>query len=69
MGVPFTRINTDGAAKILVLLLVDVFSLGVCAFSTFIEVRTTMVAEFYQVIHAIEETQKMRLCAFFFSFF
>jgi len=31
------------------------------AFSTFLEVQTAMVAEFYGVIHAMEEAQKMRL--------
>jgi len=30
-------------------------------FSVFLEVQTAMVAEFYGVIHAIEEAQKMRL--------
>jgi len=31
------------------------------AFSTFIEVQTIIIAEFYGVIHAMEEAQKMRL--------
>jgi len=31
------------------------------AFSAFLEVQTTIVAEFYRVIHATEEAQKMRL--------
>jgi len=31
------------------------------AFSVFLEVQTVMVAEFYGVIHAMEETQKMGL--------
>jgi len=31
------------------------------AFSGFFEVQTTLVAEFYGVIHAMEETQKMEL--------
>jgi len=31
------------------------------AFSAFLEVQTAMVAEFYGVIHAMEETQKMKL--------
>jgi len=30
-------------------------------FSVFLEVQTTMVVEFYGVIHAMEEAQKMRL--------
>jgi len=30
-------------------------------FSTFLEVQTVMVVEFYGVIHAMEETQKMGL--------
>jgi len=30
-------------------------------FSAFLEVQTTMVVEFYGVIHAMEEAQKMRL--------
>jgi len=33
----------------------------ICAFSAFLEVQTTMVAEFYGVIHVMEEAQKMRL--------
>jgi len=31
------------------------------AFSAFFEVQTAMVAEFYGVIHAMEETQKIGL--------
>jgi len=31
------------------------------AFSAFIEVQTAMIADFYGVIHAMEEAQKMRL--------
>jgi len=31
------------------------------AFSVFLEVQTTLVAEFYGLIHAMEEAQKMRL--------
>jgi len=31
------------------------------AFSVFLEVHTTMVTEFYGVIHALEEAQKMGL--------
>jgi len=31
------------------------------AFSTFLEVQTTIVAEFYGVIHDMEEAQKMGL--------
>jgi len=31
------------------------------AFSVFLEVQTALVAEFYGVIHAMEEAQKMRL--------
>jgi len=30
-------------------------------FSAFLEVQTIMIAEFYGVIHALEETQKMGL--------
>jgi len=30
-------------------------------FYAFLEVQTTMVVEFYEVIHAMEETQKMEL--------
>jgi len=30
-------------------------------FSTFLEVQTTLVVEFYGVIHAMEEAQKMGL--------
>jgi len=30
-------------------------------FSTFLEIQTVMVVEFYGVIHAIEEAQKMGL--------
>jgi len=29
------------------------------AFSAFLEVQTTMIVEFYGVIHVIDETQKM----------
>jgi len=31
------------------------------AFSAFLEVQTALVAQFYWVIHAIKETQKMEL--------
>jgi len=31
------------------------------AFSMFLEVQTAMIAEFYGVIHAMEEAQKMGL--------
>jgi len=31
------------------------------AYSAFLEVQTTLVAEFYGVIHAMEEAQKMEL--------
>jgi len=31
------------------------------AFSAFLEVQTDMIVEFYGVIHAMEEIQKMRL--------
>jgi len=31
------------------------------AFSAFLEVQTTLVAEFYEVIHVMEEAQKMGL--------
>jgi len=30
-------------------------------FSAFLEVQTTMIVEFYGVIHALEEAQKMEL--------
>jgi len=30
-------------------------------FSVFLEVQTALVVELYEVIHAIEKTQKMRL--------
>jgi len=30
-------------------------------FSAFLEVQTALLAEFYEVIHAMEEAQKMRL--------
>jgi len=33
----------------------------ISAFSVFLEVQTVMIAEFYGVIHAMEETQKMGL--------
>jgi len=33
----------------------------ISAFSGFLEVQTVLVAEFYGVIHAMEEAQKMRL--------
>jgi len=62
----WVKINNDGAARgIRVLLLVDVFFVGVwgslLVFFVFLEVQTIMVAEFYGVIHAMEEAQKMRL--------
>jgi len=49
---------------ILVLLLVEVFSVGVWgsligAFSVFLEVQNAIVAEFYGIIHVMEETQKI----------
>jgi len=60
------KINTDGAARgIMVLLLVGIFRgsmrefIGV--FLAFLEIHTALVAEFYGVIHAMVETQKMRL--------
>jgi len=31
------------------------------AFSVFLELQTTMLAEFYEVIHVMEEAQKMVL--------
>jgi len=44
---------------------VKVFFVGVWGvywcFSTFLEVQTVMVVEFYGVIHAMEEAQKMGL--------
>jgi len=33
-------------------------------FSAFLEVQTALVAEFYEVIHAMEEAQKMGLLMF-----
>jgi len=33
----------------------------ISVFSMFLEVQTAMVVEFYGVIHAMEEAQKMRL--------
>jgi len=33
----------------------------ICAFSAFLEVQTAMVAEFYGVIHVMEEAQKIGL--------
>jgi len=33
----------------------------ISGFSTFLDVQTALVVEFYGVIHVIEETQKMRL--------
>jgi len=63
----WVKINTDGAAM-------GYPGLATCrgifgwrmgefigAFSTFFEVQTPLVAEFYGVIHAMEEAQKMRL--------
>jgi len=69
MGVSFTRvkINTDGVVRdILVLLLVEVFFVGVMekfigVFSMFLDVQTGMTAEFYEAINTIKETQKMEL--------
>jgi len=70
MGVSFigwVKINTDGAAK-------GSPSLAACGdifrgsmrefiggFSAFFDIQTTLVAEFYGVIHVIEGTQKMGL--------
>jgi len=31
------------------------------SFSTFLDIQTTLIAEFYEVIHAIEEAKKMGL--------
>ena len=63
----WVKINTDGAVR-------GYPSLATCggifhgsmgefigAFSGFLEVKTALVAEFYGVIHAMEETQKMGL--------
>ena len=51
---------------ILVLLLVEVFFVGVMekfigVFSMFLDVQTGMTAEFYEAINTIKETQKMEL--------
>jgi len=63
----WVKINIDGAAR-------GYPGLATCggifhgsmrefigAFFAFLEVQTVMVAEFYEVIHAMEEDQKMRL--------
>jgi len=61
------KINTDGATRGYIGLVTcgGIFcgSMGefICAFSVFLEVQTVMVDEFYGVIHAMEEAQKMRL--------
>jgi len=61
----WVKINIDGAAVIQVLPLVKVFSVGVGefigAFSAFLNVQTALVAEFYGVIYALEEAQKLVL--------
>jgi len=54
---------------IMVLLLAEVFFVGVWGefigtFSMFLEVQTSLVAEFYEVIHAMKEAQKMGLTNF-----
>ena len=55
----WVKINADGAARgILVCLLMGEF---IGAFSAFLEVHTTMVLEFYGVIHAMEEAQRWGL--------
>ena len=57
------KINIDG--DILVLLLVEEFSMGVWGvywfFLWFLEVQTVMVTKFYGIIHAMEEAQKTSL--------
>ena len=63
----WVKINTDGVAR-------GYPGLATCggifrgsmeefigAFSAFLEVQTTLVAEFYKVIHVMEEAQKMGL--------
>jgi len=63
----WVKINTDGATR-------GYPNLATCgcifrgsmgefigAFSVFLEIQTTMVVEFYGVIHAMEEAQKMGL--------
>jgi len=63
----WVKINTDGAAR-------GYSGLATCGsifrgsmeefiggFSTFLDVQTVMVVEFYGVIHVMEETQNIRL--------
>ena len=59
----WVKINTDGAARGYPGLATcgGIFRGSMCAFSGFLEVQTALVAEFYGVIHAMEEAQKMRL--------
>jgi len=46
---------------LLIMLLVVVFSVGefTGGFSAFLDVQNALVAEFYEVIHAIEQAQKI----------
>jgi len=63
----WVKINTDGTARGYPGLATcgGIFrgSMGefIGTFSTFLEVRTVLVVDFYAVIHAMEEAQKMRL--------
>jgi len=70
MRVSFTRlvkINTDGADRRYPGLATygDIFHGSmrefIGTFSVFLEVQTTLVAEFYVVIHVMDEAQKMGL--------
>ena len=61
------QINTDGAARAYPCLVAcgSIFRGSmrefIGAFSAFFDVQTALVAEFYEVIYALEETQKLRL--------
>jgi len=63
----WVKINIDGAARGSpgFSTCVGIFrgSVGefISGFFVFLDVQTTLVAEFYEVIHAIEQTQKMGL--------
>jgi len=63
----WVKISTDGVARgYLGLVTCEGIFRGstgefIGAFSVFLEVQTAMVAEFYEVIHDMEEAQKMRL--------
>jgi len=54
----WVKTNTDGAASCGGIFRESTKEF-ISAFSVFLEVQTTMVAEFYGVIHAMEEAQKM----------